>query len=117
MADLLRVAARKDWIFSHIANGEHRSKATAALLWRMGIRPGLFDFLLIGPDGRHFWLELKRGKAPLSPAQEQFRQELVERDVVHGVARSFDEAVACLRLWDVLRPCRCSEAATEAAMC
>ena len=85
---------------------EGSSKATAALLQRMGVRPGLFDFLLIGPDGRHFWLELKRGRAPLSEAQERFRQELVERSVVHGVARSFDEAVACLREWDVLRPCR-----------
>jgi hypothetical protein len=61
IADLLRVAARKDWIFSHIANGEHRSKQTAALLQRMGVRPGLFDFLLIRPDGWHFWLKLKRG--------------------------------------------------------
>ena len=104
IADLLRVAARKDWIWSHIANGEHRSKATAALLQRMGVRPGLFDFMLIGPDGRHFWLELKRGKAPLSEAQKQFLGELAVRDVTHAVARSFDEAVATLRQWAVLRP-------------
>ena len=82
-----------------IANGEHRSKATAALLQRMGVRPGLFDFLLIGPDGRHYWLELKRAKAPLSEAQERFRQDLVERTVTHGIARSFDGAVSSLREW------------------
>ena len=58
------------------------------------------------PDGRHYWLELKRAKAPLSEAQERFRQELVDRTVVHGIARSFDDAVACLRDWSVLRPCR-----------
>jgi hypothetical protein len=104
VADLLRIAARPGWIFSHIANGEHRSPATAALLQRMGVRPGLFDFMLIGPDGQHFWLELKRGRSPLSPAQERFRQELVDRSVTHGVARSFDEAVATLREWGVLRP-------------
>ena len=56
--------------------------------------------------GRHYWLELKRGRAPLSAAQEQFRQELLERSVTHGIARSFDEAVATLRQWAVLRPCR-----------
>ena len=55
------------------------------------------------PDGRHYWLELKRAKAPLSEAQERFRQELVDRTVVHGIVRSFDEAVACLKTWDVLR--------------
>ena len=104
VADLLRVAARKDWIWSHIANGEHRSKPTAALLQRMGVRPGLFDFLLIGPDGRHYWLELKRAKAPLSEAQERFRQDLVERTVTHGIARSFDGAVSSLREWGALRP-------------
>ena len=56
------------------------------------------------PDGRHYWLELKRAKAPLSEAQERFRQELVDRTVVHGIARSFDDAVACQRDWSVLRP-------------
>ena len=66
----------------------------------------MFDFLLIGPDGRHYWLELKRGPAPLSEAQERFRRELVERTVVHGVARSFEDAVAWLRDWGVLRPVR-----------
>ena len=70
VADLLRVAAKPGWIFSHIANGEHRSKQTAALLQRMGVRAGLFDFLLIGPDGRHYWMELKRGRAPLSRGAE-----------------------------------------------
>ena len=80
------------------------SKPTAALLRAWASAPGLFDFLLIGPDGRHYWLELKRGQGPLSAAQEQFRQELVERAVVHGIARSFDDAVACLRDWSVLRP-------------
>ena len=50
-----------------------------------------------------YWLELKRGRAPLSPAQERFRQELVERTVVHGVARSFEDAVAWLRDWGALR--------------
>ena len=106
VADLLRVAGKPGWVWTHVPNGEHRTAQTAALLKRMGVRPGVFDFLLIGPDGRHYWLELKRGKAPLSEAQERFRQDLVERTVVHGVARSFDDAVACLRDWGVLRGVR-----------
>jgi hypothetical protein len=66
VADLLRVACRPNWIWSHIANGEYRTTKTGALLQRMGVRRGLFDFLLISPDGVHFWLELKRGSAPLT---------------------------------------------------
>ena len=72
----------------------------------MGVRAGVSDFVLVGPTGTHHYLELKRGKAPLSEAQEQFLGELAVRDVTHAVARSFDEAVACLREWDVLRACR-----------
>ena len=73
----------------------------------MGVRPGVFDFLLIGPDGRHHWLELKRGGAPLSAAQERFRRELVERDVTHGGGPQLRRGRrrACVE-WNVLRPCR-----------
>jgi hypothetical protein len=64
---------------------------------------GAFDFLLIGPDGRHYWLELKRGLSPMSLAQIRFRTELRSRNVPYGVARSFDEAVEWLNRWGVLR--------------
>ena len=103
IADLLRATAKPDWIWMHVP-GEYRTEQTAALLKRMGVRPGAFDFLLIGPDGRHYWLEFKRGpRAPLSEAQQQFREGLFSRSVPHGVARSFDDAVAWLKTWDVLR--------------
>lgn len=104
IADLLRRAAKPGWIFMHVANGEMRSHATGALLQRMGVMAGAFDFLLIGPEGTHHWLELKRGRAPLSDPQCQFQAQLQARAVPHAVARSFDEAVAALKGWDVLRP-------------
>ena len=89
VADLLRIAARKDWIWLHVPNGEYRS--TAALLQRMGVRPGLFDFLLIGPDGRHYWLEIKRAAGGrLSPAQQQFATELERCGVPYAVAGGFE---------------------------
>ena len=46
------------------------------------------------------------GRAGESERLERFRRELVERTVVHGVARSFEDAVAWLREWGVLRPLR-----------
>jgi hypothetical protein len=70
----------------------------------MGVLAGAADFLLIGPDGVHRWLELKRGRAPLSDAQRQFLAELAARNVTHAVARSCEDAVACLRDWGALRP-------------
>ena len=94
LCDLLRIACRPGWLWWHTPNGEHRSPATAALLARMGVRAGVSDFVLVGPTGTHHYLELKRGKAPLSEAQKQFLGELAVRDVTHAVARS-----ASMRPW------------------
>ena len=104
VADVLRAAAFPSWLWLHVPNGEFRTDATGALLARMGVKPGVFDFLLIGPDGTHHWLELKRARnAPLSKAQLEFRAELIRRNVPHAIAYSFDDAVAWLKSWRVLR--------------
>jgi len=102
IADLLRAACRPGWWWSHIGHGEARSEATGALLKRMGLRKGIADFLLIAPDGVHHWLELKRGNAPLTPEQQDFAAMLRARNVPHGVARSYDAAVAQLKAWGAL---------------
>jgi hypothetical protein len=61
IADLLRWQAHhKGWWWSHVGSGEYRTEKTGALLKRMGLCPGMLDFLLISPTGRHHWLELKR---------------------------------------------------------
>ena len=107
VVDLLRVAARPGWLFLHPANGEYRTAQTAALLQRLGVLPGAFDLLLIGPDGIHRWLELKRaGGGRLSPAQQWFAAELERRGVPHAVASGFDQAVEVLQSWGVLRAIR-----------
>jgi hypothetical protein len=104
LADFLRQFADPGWLWLHIPNGEYRTPATAALLQRMGVLPGAFDFLLIRADGMHHWLELKRGaNADMSLAQIRFRHELQIRGVPYHVARSFDEAVALLKQWGVIR--------------
>jgi hypothetical protein len=103
VADLLRDYRKPGWIFFHPANGEYRTKETGALLQRLGVLPGVPDLILIGPTGQHYYLELKRGLAPMSLAQIRFRTELRSRNVPYGVARSFDEAVAFLEQWGVLK--------------
>jgi hypothetical protein len=104
LADLLRRFAGDEWWWSHIASGEYRTEQTGALLKRMGLQPGMFDFVFIGPTGVHHWLELKRGaSASMSLAQIRFRHELQVRSVPYGVARSYDEAVAFLTQWGVIR--------------
>ena len=107
VVDLLRAAAKPGWLFLHPANGEYRTAQTAALLQRLGVLPGAFDLLLIGPDGIHRWMEIKRAAGGrLSPAQQRFAAQLQRRGVPHAVARSFDEAVTVLQSWGVLRAIR-----------
>jgi hypothetical protein len=103
LADLLRLQAhRKGWWFSHVPLGELRSEKTGALLKRMGTQRGMFDFLLISPTGKHHWLELKRGSAPLTDAQQAFIEHLTRRGVPWFVARNYDAAVRQLKEWGVL---------------
>lgn len=102
LADLLRQAAQAGWWWSHIPSGELRTKETAALLQRMGLKPGMLDFLLISPAGAHHWLELKRGLAPLTDGQIEFTAELRRRGVPYYVARDYDAAVDQLKKWSVL---------------
>jgi hypothetical protein len=102
LADLLRWSASPGWWWSHIGHGGHRSQATGALLKRMGLKRGLFDFLLIDPSGKHHWLELKRGSAPLTAEQRAFHAAMIERGVAVAVCRSFEQAAEQLRQWGAL---------------
>jgi hypothetical protein len=63
-----------DCITLHIANGGKRSKETARLMKALGVLPGVFDLLLICPDGRHMWLEAKADAGKLSPEQQWFQE-------------------------------------------
>jgi hypothetical protein len=102
VSDLLAWSAAPGWWWSHIGHGGHRSEATGALLKRMGLKRGLFDFLLIAPDGTHHWLELKRGSAPLTPEQQTFHQAMQARGVPCAIARSFDQAIETLERWGAI---------------
>ena len=104
VSDMLWKLARPDWYWTHIPSGEYRTEATGRLLKRMGLKPGIPDFLFIDRDGQHYYLELKRGTARLNPAQLEFQAMCYARDIPHAVARSFAEAETQLRLWGVLRP-------------
>lgn len=103
IADTLRRACVAGWLWSHFPSGENRDAGTGARLKRMGLKKGWADLLLISPEGVHHWLELKRGKAPLTEEQEAFRDACWARGVAWSVARSYDEAIAQLSSWGALR--------------
>src|SRR5262245_55811079 len=102
LADLLRHTCRPSLRWSHIPSGEYRTEKTGALLKRMGMQRGMLDFLLISPTGQHHWLELKRGPAPLTEAQQSFIDQLICCGVPWYVARDYESAVRQLQQWGAL---------------
>jgi hypothetical protein len=83
-----------DCIVLHCANGGKRSKETARLMKALGVLPGVFDLLLICPDGRHMWLEAKSDAGRLSPEQQWFKMELIVRGVPYVVFRNLADIEA-----------------------
>ena len=105
VADTLRRCARKDWQWTHIGHGELREAATGERLKRMGLKPGWPDYIFISPGGVAHFLELKRKArgSNLTDAQEKFRDWCLAQSVPHAVARTYDEAIAIVTNWNVLR--------------
>jgi hypothetical protein len=104
LAELLRYSADPEWFWTAFPSGEKRTAATGARLKRMGVKPGVSDFIFISPDGRFCGLELKRGRlGRLSEAQESFRDWCQRHGVTYAVADSYDAAVTILVGWGVLK--------------
>jgi hypothetical protein len=103
VAEMLDRWASTGWRWTHIASGELRDKVTAARLKRMGVKPGWPDFILISNLGVPHFLELKRRRRTLSPAQEEFARWCVETALPHAVCDGFDKALAALKMWGALR--------------
>ncbi len=113
VADTIRVSVVDGWIWTHFPAGEERPSfinkhgkrvsPAADRLKRMGLNPGFLDLLFISPVGIHHWLELKRGNAELTDAQEHFFYAMQARGVPVAIARSFNEAIDVLKRWGVVR--------------
>jgi len=103
IADMLARWVSPGWRYTHIASGEFRTKATAGRLKRMGVKPGWPDFILLSPEGRPHFLELKRKGNTLTDEQASFAAWCHERRVVHVVAYSFNDAVDALKQWGAVR--------------
>ena len=103
-ADTLRRTARKDWRWSHFPSGEWRETVTGERLKRQGLHKGWPDYLFISPTGQLHCLELKRRSAGrLTDEQAAFGAWCKAHSVPWRVARTYDEAIAAVTEWGVLR--------------
>lgn len=110
-ADLFRAILPPEVLWLHVPNGGGRGVVTAAHLQRMGLRPGVADFLIawrrhdadIGDVEETLWIELKSKRGQTSPEQKRF-EGIVTR-IGHGyvVAKSLDEVETLLKIYSVPR--------------
>ena len=90
-------------VWWHTGNGELRSRAAAVKLHRMGVMPGIPDFLFLAA-GVLYGLELKRRRGgATSAAQADMQRRLVGQGAVIATARGCDEAMAIIAGWGLLR--------------
>lgn len=84
----------------HIPNGGLRSKATAAKLKAMGVKPGVPDMCLPVPrNGCHgLYIELKRREGGvISPAQGKWLEDLYNNGYQASVCYGADEAIKVIK--------------------
>ena len=85
-------------IIFHVPNGGWRSKAEAARFKWIGVLAGVFDLVLILPDGRSAYWEAKRPKGGrLSDDQKKMIADLERLGHVWAVVLSIDDARRELR--------------------
>lgn len=86
-----------------VPNGGHRSIAQAKKLKAEGVLAGAPDLVFIGPGGVAYCLEMKTPKGTQRPGQELFQSAVNALGGSYAVARTFDEALAALRAWGLIR--------------
>lgn len=104
IADTLRLSLSAGWIWWHTPNGGLRNKVEAAKMVRMGVLPGVSDFLLVGPPaGRLHALELKRQGVKPTDEQDQFLALLRAAGGIADWVDNYDDALNVLRGWGAVR--------------
>jgi len=114
LADTIRRWIMPHWYWFHYPSGElrdHKINPKTGKRWspagsrlqRMGAKAGVVDFGFFHGSGAVCWLELKRKGNVVTEEQADFLAFMGASGHAVGVAWSYDEAVAMLVDWQVLR--------------
>jgi hypothetical protein len=106
----LRLRARPDVLWFHVANQRKADARTGAILKRMGALAGVSDLLLFRPSecghcsGKHieaFALEVKAPGGRPTEAQLEFMARFSEAGGHTCIAEGLDRALAVLDAWGI----------------
>lgn len=102
VAQAVHIAGRPGVCWTHIPSGGLRNKAVAAKLKADGHQAGWPD-LQFYFAGQAYFLELKTRHGQVQPKQKALHAALRAQGALVEVVRSFDEAMAVLARWGLLR--------------
>lgn len=104
LIDYLAIAARPEIYYFAIPNQSNRHIHNAAKMKAEGARSGVADLCFMLPAGRVAWLEMKAKEGSLKPEQKMFRDRALSLGHLWATAKSVDEALEHLTMWDALKP-------------
>ncbi len=92
-------------IFLFAVPNEAAGKITpqkAARLKAMGLRSGISDLIIIGSDGRAYFMEVKTETGRLSESQKRFQAYCATKGWIYTVVRSVDDAIDFCKKYQLL---------------
>lgn len=95
---------RKDWRAWHTPNEGSRNIVAGANLKRMGMLAGIPDWVIVSPDGKVYFLELKRVGEKLTKEQDEFRMWCVANGIPYAVAHSLTDVIRACQFWGAVDP-------------
>lgn len=102
LADLLRRSPNHHVVWWHTNNNSDSPKR-GKLMKRMGVKPGIADFLFIKPSPAElFSLELKTETGRASPEQLDWRDYIRDIGWYAEIAYGWDHAVRVLGAWEII---------------
>lgn len=85
---------RPPFILHHSANESGKASRTAqAILKGMGVHAGFSDLLLLGPERRVLFLEVKTRTGHQTPSQAEFEADVVSFGWAYEIVRSSADAI------------------------
>lgn len=95
-ARYLDTALTEGWRWWHTPNGGSRRKGEAGKLRAMGVKPGVPDIIVAGPDRRMVAIELKSATGSMRKEQREFREWAEASGWAFYVCRSVDDVEIAL---------------------
>lgn len=103
IVQMLKLMAKPDVVWMHVANERRCSPREGAFLKQMGVLAGVADFVFVTFPARVSFLEVKRPGGKLTDSQKEFRDRVEALGCRYVVAHSTNEAAVLLSELDITR--------------